>query len=256
MQASDISQNGRAKRVGHKGAHHLAPGNTFESFDAALAHGVDMIEFDVLPERLDGSGRLLLAHDYGDAGERRPATLDEGLAHLADARFAGIELDVDMKLPGYEDRVVDALRAHRLAERTLISTMEPDSLRIVRELAPDIRLGWSFPRVRHDYTQHPILRWPAYLFVGAYRLALPGMAADALREGRVDALMCHWAFVTGRLADAVRDAGGELYVWTVDDADKIAGFERLGVAGIITNDPRLFDEAPADDSASSGEPTI
>ena len=121
--------------------------------------------------------------------------------------------------------------------------MEPDSLRIVREIAPDIRLGWSFPRVRRDYTQHPFYRWPAYLAVGGYRLALPGMARDALREGRVDALMCHWAFVTRRLADAVREAGGELYVWTVDDGERIAALERLGVAGIITNDPRLFEPA-------------
>ena len=36
------------KRVGHKGADHVAPGNTRESFEAALEHGVDMIEFDVL----------------------------------------------------------------------------------------------------------------------------------------------------------------------------------------------------------------
>ena len=41
----------QARRVGHKGADMIAPGNTFESFDAALAAGVDMIEFDVLPER-------------------------------------------------------------------------------------------------------------------------------------------------------------------------------------------------------------
>jgi glycerophosphoryl diester phosphodiesterase len=38
-------------RVGHKGADHVAPGNTVESFQAALEHGVDMIEFDVLRTR-------------------------------------------------------------------------------------------------------------------------------------------------------------------------------------------------------------
>ena len=40
------------KRIGHKGADHIAPGNTLESFDAALAAGVDMVEFDVLPDSL------------------------------------------------------------------------------------------------------------------------------------------------------------------------------------------------------------
>ena len=35
------------RRVGHKGADLIAPGNTLASFDAAIEAGVDMIEFDV-----------------------------------------------------------------------------------------------------------------------------------------------------------------------------------------------------------------
>ena len=58
-------------RVGHKGADHVAPGNTVESFEAALEHGVDMIEFDVLRAR---DGRLVLAHDYEDAERARAAS--------------------------------------------------------------------------------------------------------------------------------------------------------------------------------------
>ncbi len=38
-------------RIGHKGADLIEPGNTLASFDAALEHGVDMIELDVLPAR-------------------------------------------------------------------------------------------------------------------------------------------------------------------------------------------------------------
>ncbi|HWI22443.1 MAG TPA: glycerophosphodiester phosphodiesterase family protein, partial [Baekduia sp.] len=53
------------RRVGHKGADHIVPGNTLASFDAALTAGVDMIEFDVIAEHRDGSGTLLVAHDYG-----------------------------------------------------------------------------------------------------------------------------------------------------------------------------------------------
>ena len=65
------------RRIGHKGADLIEPGNTRASFDAALAHGVDMIELDVLPERsADAVGRLILAHDYEDAGERTPLTLE------------------------------------------------------------------------------------------------------------------------------------------------------------------------------------
>ena len=101
----------RLRRVGHKGADLIAPGNTHASFDAALAAGVDMIEFDVLKE--EHGDRLLLAHDYHDAARRSPHTLEEGLEHLATDAFAGIELDVDLKLPGYELEVLDALRRYR-----------------------------------------------------------------------------------------------------------------------------------------------
>ena len=38
----------------------------------------------------------------------------------------------------------------------------------------------------------------------------------------------------------VRDAGGELYVWTVDELPRIRELAALGVTGVITNDPRLF----------------
>ena len=72
------------RRVGHKGAGHIAPGNTTASFDAALAANVDMIEFDVLPEdrKEPERGGLLLAHDY-DHLTADSLTLEQGLAHLA-----------------------------------------------------------------------------------------------------------------------------------------------------------------------------
>ena len=47
------------------------------------------------------------------------------------------------------------------------------------------------------------------------------------------------------LVRAVREAGGELYVWTVDDARAHPPLEALGVTGVITNDPRLFAQLPS-----------
>jgi glycerophosphoryl diester phosphodiesterase len=228
------------KRIGHKGADHIAPGNTLESFDAALAARVDMVEFDVLPEHPDGSGRLVLAHDFAAAARGRALTLEEGLAHFAQDAWAQIELDVDLKLAGYERRVIDALRDYGLADRALISTMEESSLPVVRAAAPDVRLGWSVPKVRRNPLGHPLTRAPALALARFGQQVLPVRAARAIRRGEIDAVMAHWALVTGRLVRAVAQAGGELYVWTVDDPQRIAALERLGVTGIITNDPRLF----------------
>jgi glycerophosphoryl diester phosphodiesterase len=226
--------------VGHKGAALLEQGNTLASFDAALAHGVDMIELDVLSERIDGSGRLFVAHDYDDLRSRTPLELDKALEYLSGERFSGLAFDLDVKLPGYELRVVEALRKAGLTSRTLLSGMYPASLARVREVEPSLRLGWSVPRVKRDYTTDMLTAIPALAALSGYRMLLPRRARAALRAGLVDAIMAHWRLVTPALVRAVRESAGELYVWTVDDAQRIAKLVELKVSGIISNDPRLF----------------
>jgi len=233
-----MSEVSRLRRVGHKGADLIAPGNTFASFDAAVATGVDMIEFDVLRVQ-DGEG-LILAHDWVDAASREPHTLEEALAYLASESFAGLDLDLDLKLPGYEERVLDALREHRLLNRALISTQYEDSLALLRSAAPGVRLGWSVPKLKRDPFRSPAMRLPAFVGLQAFRAVLPARAARAVRAGRCDALMVHWRLVTPRLVRAVLGSGGEIYVWTVDELPRLRALEALGVTGVITNDPRLF----------------
>jgi glycerophosphoryl diester phosphodiesterase len=231
----------RLRRVGHKGAAHIEPGNTLASFDAALRHDVDMIELDVLAEHADGSGRLLVAHDHEDARAHAPLTFEQALGHLSGPAFAGVEFDVDVKLPGYELRVLDALREHELVPRTLISGMFPSGLAQIRAAEPALRLGWSVPRVRRDYTTDMLTAIPALAMLTGYRATLPRRVRTALAEGRFDAIMAHWRVVTRGLIRAVAEGGGELYVWTVDDARMIERLSAMGVDGIITNDPRLFE---------------
>ena len=228
------------RRVGHKGADHIAPGNTFASFQAALAQGVDTIEFDVISEYDDGTGELLLAHDREDAVGRTPHTLDEGLAHFAEATYDGVDLIVDLKLEGYESRVVAAIARHGLESRSLVSTMEEPSLKLLRARHPEIRLGWSVPRLQRDPIRNPFIAPPAFVLLHYMRWALPSVTANRMRRGEIDALMAHWRLATPRLAQTIRAAGGELYIWTVDDRKRIAGLERMGVTGVISNDPRLF----------------
>jgi glycerophosphoryl diester phosphodiesterase len=223
-------------RVGHKGAAHVAPGNTIESFEAALEHGVDMIEFDVLRTR---DGRLVLAHDSEDAAGREPLTLEQGLDHFAGEAYANVELDLDLKLPDYEHDVVDGLLERGLGDRTLVSTMFTESLERLGELAPGLRRGWSVPRVKRNWVRSPFAL-PAYGVARVMRARMPSQAAARIRAGGCEAIMANRILVSRRLVRAVHDAGGQLYVWTVDDAGRIEALERLGVDGVITNDPRLF----------------
>jgi glycerophosphoryl diester phosphodiesterase len=227
------------KRIGHKGADLIVPGNTRESFDAAISTGVDMIEFDVLPER--GSDRLVLAHDWEDAETRSPLTLEEALGYLSQqAAFEAIEFNVDLKLPGYELRVLEALRTAGLAGRVLISTHYPSSLVCIRAADPSVRLGWSVPRVHRDPFRSRATRLPAYVVVVLARQLFPARARRVIAAGYCDAIMAHWRLATPALVRAVDEAGGELYVWTVDELPRIVELETLGVTGVVSNDPRLF----------------
>lgn len=231
------------RRVGHKGADLIEPGNTLASFDAALAHGVDMIELDVLPEgRPDRArnGHLILAHDYEDARERPVLTLAEGLEHLSSEAYAELEFIIDLKLPGYEDRVVEELERSGLAARAIVSTTYRESLAVLTAHHDSVRVGWSVPRARRDYTRSPFMAVPALAVLRVMRRRLPRQAATALAGGLCHAVMAHWRLVTPALVETVSAGGGDLYVWTVDHAPRIEELRSLGVTGVISNDPRLF----------------
>jgi glycerophosphoryl diester phosphodiesterase len=230
------------KRVGHKGADLLAPGNTFESFQAALEMGVHMIEFDVMPA---SDGRLVLAHDPADAASREPLTLEEGLDHFASDAYADVELDVDLKAPGYERKVAEALAEHGLLDRSLVSSTYMRSMDVLGQVMPGVRRGWSVPRAKRDWTRSPL--GPAvYGLLVAWRRLLPRQTARLVRSGRIEAVMSHYLLASAQLVRAVHAEGGEVYVWTVDEPKRIELLDKMGVDGVITNDPRLFDPPSPD----------
>jgi glycerophosphoryl diester phosphodiesterase len=213
-------------RVGHRGAPVFAPDNTIAGFDAAIAVGVDMIEFDVLPDR--ASGTLYLAHDQRALDPRRSLTLSAALEHFCTPPFAAIRLQLDIKRRGIERAVLDALDASGTRERAFVSGVT-DGLRAI---APELPLGWTVP-------DKPLVGdLPGLLQL--YRARLPARVAARIAAREIDALVPHHRLVTAALVAAVRDAGGEIYVWTVNDAAELERLAGLGVTGVITNDPRLF----------------
>ncbi|MDP9188865.1 MAG: glycerophosphodiester phosphodiesterase, partial [Actinomycetota bacterium] len=128
------------RRIGHKGADAIVAGNTIESFEAAIEHDVDMIEFDVLRGR---EGRLVVAHDFDDALTRRTLDLSEALDAFREPPLDQVEIDCDLKLPGREAELAGVLSGHGLVERAMVSTMEISSLQKLRQLEPGLRLGWT-----------------------------------------------------------------------------------------------------------------
>lgn len=248
----------RFLRVGHKGADAIAPGNTLESFRAAAEIGIDMIEFDVLRPRPDfpagadwrraragparGSGPLLVAHDWGDAARRDPATLGQTLDAFTEPPLDRVRINLDLKVAGREDEIVGALRERGLIERSMTSTMEVRTVHALGELAPELARGWTLPKVGRDWTRSRIGRPLVVAGVAALRARLPALIRRHAPRLDVRAIWLYHPIATRSIAAAAHAAGCELICWTVDDARRMRELLALGADGLCTNDPRLFAE--------------
>ena len=152
--------------LGHRGCCAKYPENTLVSFEAAIALGVDLIEFDVnitkdgvpvvihdntIDRTSDHTGPTreytldeLKSFDFGgrfDArfkGERIP-TLDEVLA-LA-ARSERLLLNVEIKDMTHEavDKTIAALWRFELCERSVIACFDARVIRYVKKAYPEMR---------------------------------------------------------------------------------------------------------------------
>jgi len=235
----------RLRLVGHKGADAIVPGNTLESFAAAVEAGVDTIELDVLwlPDAhlpIEQRAPLVVAHDWGDAERRTPLTLTEALDAFCEPPLDGVEIDLDVKLPGREEEIVFALRERGLMERAMISTMELFTLGKILELAPELRRGWTYPKVTKDWASKRWAKLPMLSALVVMRQRLPGLAAQKLPQFGVEAMWVYHPLVSPRLARICKLAGVELIAWTVDDEAQMRKLVAAGVDGLCSNDPRLF----------------
>ena len=259
--------DGRVLRIGHRGAALVEPENTLRSFRAAVALGVDLVEFDVLDLP---RGPLVIAHSdhldevsHGVAGgsvrsrtleqlrEVAPElpTLDETLAFFAD-EARGVGLHVDLKLSTRLDELAAALQRFGLERRTVVSSFHVPSLHELRRHAPTVRIGLTYPEDRFGVSRRPVF-WPLVrLGLSALRASVPPRIGGMVRRAGATALMLNHTLVTPRAVAAARSAGVPVLAWTVDDPADLERVVAAGVTGVITNDPRIFFPAKRDSAGA------
>src|SRR3954447_7058102 len=198
------------RRIGHKGADAIVSGNTPESFDAAVDHGVDMIELDVLRAK---EGRLIVAHDHQDALVRKPMDLTEALDLFSEPPLDEVEIDCDLKLAGREAELAGALAGRGLLERAMVSTQEIESLLKLRQLEPDLRLGWTYPRTKRDWTQYGWAQPALRAGISALRRRYPSILAKQGPELGVNAVWVYHPIITPKAVNVAHDIGVELMAW-------------------------------------------
>ncbi|MDG4761268.1 glycerophosphodiester phosphodiesterase family protein [Micromonospora sp. WMMD710] len=245
----------------HRGASYDLPEHTLAAYLRALDEGADGLECDV---RLTRDGHLVCVHDRRldrtsngrglvsartlaelealDFGSWHPGSAADGdlppdeshtrlltLARLLEAVLAAgrpVRLLVETKHPSrygsaVERRLVDLLRRYGLADpapddpvQVTVMSFSPLAIRRIRELAPTV------PTVLLLEVLPPWLRLGRLPF-GA-RIAGPGIGLVRARP---------------HLLPALRAAGNQVYVWTVNEPADLELVLAAGVDGIITDRP-------------------
>ena len=206
--------------LGHRGAR-ASPSvqeNTPASFDLAIGHGCDGFEFDV---RLTGCGRSLVCHDPkvdGVVVAQATATqllhlpvLEDVLQRYGQKAF----LDIELKVPGLESKVLNSLREYRIEEDYVVSSFLPE---VVMEL-----------KTRSAMVQAGIICDEPKQLAG-------------WRELTVEYVIPHCSLVTRKLVQEVHSADRKLLTWTVNDPEVMLRLADWGVDGIISDETELLVE--------------
>ncbi len=194
-----------------------------------------MVELDViaLPDRL-----LVLGHSLRELGPD-PLTLDQALRVIAE--HDDTSLLADVKRPGYESELVDALRRHDLIGRTLASSAEVSTLQALRRIEPSLTRGRTYPRDRLRLGRRGTLVPVAGPTLAALRSALPLRIGRLLAEADASVATLQHRIVSRAVVERCHARGAAVFVWTVNDPALVGRLDALGVDGVITDDPRVFD---------------
>ena len=212
--------------IGHRGASADKLENTIEAFVAALEMGADWVELDV---HQTADGQLAVHHD---------AHLDDGtfLNQLSAAELpdhiplleAAIEASGDM---GINIEIKNDPTSESFDET---HAMAPTVLRIARAmLGPAKCLVSSFDMGAINAVRDLDATMPTALLtddqVGPEVSIGRAVAHSHRAINPADKL------VTSRWMNAASEAELDVYVWTVDDPDRMVELAEMGVAGIVTN---------------------
>jgi glycerophosphoryl diester phosphodiesterase len=193
------------------------------AFDLALAHGVHGFEFDV---RCTRNKQSIICHDNkfnrlvvrkrtmeqlqaSCSIDAKPPCLEDVLELYSRKAF----LNIEIKVRGMEQVVVDAMQRFPPQRGYFISSFLPSVVRKLHELDKSLILGAISKSYWH------LRRWKA----------LP-----------VSYVVPHYGLLTPKLIAELHAAGKKVITWTVNDPRKMRSAAAMGVDGIISDDTKLL----------------
>ncbi|XID91940.1 glycerophosphoryl diester phosphodiesterase membrane domain-containing protein [Paenibacillaceae bacterium WGS1546] len=219
----------------HRGVADDAPENSLPAIRDAIELGVQSVELDV---QLTSDGVAVLHHDYdlrrmagvservpeltyeevsrlriGVDGNGEPVaipTLGEALAEA----FGRIKVLIDLKPYGSGEElakeVVKQVKAHGMEDQVYIQSFDGETLRLIREIAPEIKIGRIL-----------------YFALGDLTLL------------DVDFYTIEQIMLTEQLVERAHRSGREVWVWTVNGRRNLKEVLKFRVDAIITDTPAV-----------------
>lgn len=222
----------------HRGNSSVAPENTIAAIRAAKDERADAAEIDV---QLTSDGRVVVIHDFTLSRLARDPrrVVDLTLEELKELevgswfseeftgekiptleqviREAGATIKLNIELKPTDDEaelakaVTDILDQNHYSERVVISSLNKQALKEVKQLKASLDVGYIIP-----------------IALGSFDFA-----------EEIDFYSLEMSFLTKDLVEKIKNQGKEVHAWTVNSEEDLKRMQKLQVDNIITDNPIL-----------------
>ena len=240
--------------VAHRGASHDAPENTMSSIMLAWEKDTDLAELDV---HLTLDNEIVVIHDKDTertAGVKlkvKKSTLAElralDFGSWKDAKYAGERIstltEILATIPEGKRLVIEikckGLIVERLEEVLKASGVSRQQIVIV---SFDYEIVKKFKARNKDMTVLWLKKIKKGLIIGVYKPSAQYLIEKARAAGLDGLDVKAVKAVNASFVRKIKEAGLQLYVYTVDDVEHAKELIRMGIDGLTTNRPGLMRE--------------
>lgn len=247
--------------IAHRGDSKYFPENSLPAFESAKNLGVDIIETDV---HISSDGVIFIWHDdhseqlngkcddickkswselkqldlgylYIDNDGKRPFSnkgislvkFEDILKEFPEARF-----NVDLKDKSRElvFGFYNILEEYNAFNRVVVASFFSENLKLIRSISPRVvtSFGKSEVRLWVVLSKLRLLRVVSKFFKDTPPVMQVPVASGSIRV------------VTKRFIKILHKRGVKIQVWTINERDEMEELLKMGVDGIMTDDPRLL----------------
>ena len=231
--------------VAHRGASYLAPENTLASIKLAWELGADAAECDVM---LTADQQVVLFHDSntkrltGQNFEVGESSWEALKSLVVIPRATNYPEYVNETIPLLSD-VLGTIPAGRML--VIEIKTGPEILPVLKEV---LEQHWTSGRISFIAFDFETIcgakvlfpEVPAY-YLSSFRADVNRRFEDVVTQG-IDGLDLRHAIINEAMADRCRDAGLDLWCWTVNDPGTALKMKALGVSAVTTDRPSWLKE--------------